>query len=93
VVGRVFIFGGFEWAQEAYLLADRENLSDRFLGYEKRLIGGVRCDVWQHATLEVNAGYAFDRFYGIGQNQITNLHDEVNVAPGAFLSTNLRIRF
>jgi hypothetical protein len=93
VYGKVFVFGGFEWCQEAYLLADRENLSDRFLGYEKRLIGGVRCDVWQHTTLEMNAGYVFDRIYGIGQNQITNLHDQVDIAPGAFLGTNLRIRF
>jgi hypothetical protein len=28
LVGKVFVYGGFESAQEAYLLADRENLSD-----------------------------------------------------------------
>jgi Domain of unknown function (DUF6268) len=93
VVGKVFIFGGFESLQEAYLLADRENTADRFMGYEKRLIGGVRWDVWQHASLEMNGGYAFDRSYGVGQNQVNNLYDQVNIAAGAFVSANFRIRF
>ena len=38
----VQVFGGFEWLQEAYFLADRTDRTDRFLGYEKRLLGGVR---------------------------------------------------
>jgi hypothetical protein len=56
IADKLFIFGGFEWAQEAYLLADRENLADRFMGYEKRVLGGVRWAVWQHSTVEINAG-------------------------------------
>ena len=90
---KLSVFGGFEWLQEAYLLADRENTTDRFLGYEKRLIGGVRWGLWEHSTLELNAGYSFDRSYGIGRNQVTNLHDQVNIASGAFVATNFRIRF
>ncbi len=93
VAGKLFIFGGFEWLQEAYLLADRENTADRFMGYEKRLISGVRWDVSQHSSLEMDAGYAFDRKYGMGQNQVNNLHDQVDIAPGAFVSANFRIRF
>ena len=93
LVGKTFIFCGFESLQETYLLADRETLSDRFMGFEKRLIGGVRWDIWEHAAMEVNGGYAFDRYYGVGQNQVGNLHDQVNIAPGAFMSTNFQIRF
>jgi hypothetical protein len=93
VAERVFLFGGFESLQEAYLLADRENLSDRFMGFEKRLIGGVRWVACKQATLELNGGWAFDRYYGVGQNQVGDLQDQVNIAPGAFVSANLRIRF
>lgn len=93
LVGKVFLYGGFESLQEAYLLADRENISDRFMGFEKRLIAGVRWDAWRRVALEVNAGEAFDRYYGVGQNQIGNLHDQVNIAAGAFVSTNLQIGF
>jgi hypothetical protein len=90
---KVFIFGGYQWAQEAYLLADRAEQNDRFLGYEQRLIGGIRWDVWQHAALEINSGYAFNRYYGIGQNQIRNLTDRVDIAPGVFVGANFRVRF
>ena len=93
LVGKVFVYGGFESAQEAYLLADRENLSDRFMGFEKRLLGGVRWEFWRCADLEMTAGYAFDRYYGVGQNQIGNLQDEVNIEPGAYISAALHVRF
>jgi hypothetical protein len=93
LAGKVFVYSGFESLQEAYLLADRENAKDRFMGFEKRLLGGVRWDVWQHTTLDVNAGYAFDRYYGVGQNRIGNLHDQIDIAPGELLSTSLRVRF
>jgi hypothetical protein len=93
LVGKVFIYGGFESLQEAYLLADRYNISDRFMGFEKRLLTGVRWELCQHTTLDVNGGYAFDRYYGVGRNQIGNLHDQIDIAPGAFLSGNLHVRF
>ena len=91
VVGKVFIYGGFESLQEAYLLADRENISDRFMGFEKRLIGGLRWDVWRHAALEMNAGYAFDRYYGVGQNQIGKSARSSEHRPGSVLSPRTSI--
>jgi hypothetical protein len=36
LVDKVFVFGGFEWLQEAYLLADRENTQDRFSSRKTR---------------------------------------------------------
>ena len=93
LVGKVFIFAGFESLQETYLLADRLNAHDRFMGFEKRLFGGIRWDVWQHIAWDIQAGYAFDRYYGVGQNQIGHLNDQLDIASGAFLSTNVIIRF
>ena len=89
----LFVYGGFEWLYEAYFLADRENRNDRFLAFEKRLIGGLRWNLPAKCSFDVNAGYSFDREYGIGQNQLGNLSDQVNVAPGAFVGANLRMRF
>jgi hypothetical protein len=93
LVGKVFVYGGFESLQEAYFLADREDASDRFMGFEKRLLCGVRWEVWQHAALEANGGYAFDRYYGTGHNQIGDLRDRVDIAPGAFVSSSFHIGF
>jgi predicted small lipoprotein YifL len=47
----------------------------------------------RHATLDVNAGYAFDRYFGEGRNSGATLHDRVDVAPGAFLGATFRVRF
>ena len=91
VIDEVNIYCGFEWLYEAYFLADRTVQNERFLGFEKRLIGGLRWAIWTHATLDFNAGYSFDRYYGQGTSQISNLHDEVNISPGAFVGANLLV--
>ncbi|MDY3561514.1 DUF6268 family outer membrane beta-barrel protein [Gemmata sp. JC673] len=93
VAERVSVFGGFEWLNEAYLLANRADDRDRFLVLEKRLLGGVRWDVWERGAVEFNAGYAFDREFGVGRNATGNLRDRVDVDPGAFLGVSLRLRF
>ncbi|WP_020470580.1 DUF6268 family outer membrane beta-barrel protein [Zavarzinella formosa] len=91
------VYGGFEWLNEAYYLADRVVQKDRFLSYEKRLVGGVRWNVFNHATLDLQAGYAFDRYYGEGQNLIGtgggSAFNRVNVASGAFIGLNFGIGF
>ena len=93
VADGIHLYGGYEFLNEAYNLADRADTRDRFMGFEQRFIGGVRRDVWRHATLDLNAGYAFDRHYGEGRNQGSSLHDRIDVAPGAFLGAGLRVRF
>lgn len=89
----LFTYGGFEWLYEAYFLADREVRNDRFIAFEKRLIGGLRWDITSKASFDINAGYAFDREYGIGQNQLGNLSDQVSISSGAFLGTQFRVRY
>ncbi len=89
----MFVFCGFESLQETYLLADRENPLDRFMGFEKRAISGVRWEASEHATLETTAGYAFDGYYGVGQNQIKDLHDQLSIDSGAVVATSFRVRY
>ena len=77
-------YGAFEWLEEAYFLAESTNRDDRFLAFEMDLIGGLRWEFRANAVLEFNSGYAFNRFYGRGDNIFSNLQDEVNVNPGGF---------
>lgn len=85
------LYAGYEWLNEAYFLADRAARDDRFLALEQRLIGGLRWDVWAHGALDVNAGYAFDRYYGEGENQFSDLRDRIDVGSGPFLGAGLVI--
>lgn len=86
-------YGAFEWLEEAYFLADSVERRERFLAFEKNLIGGWRWEFRANAALDLNAGYAFDRFYGEGQNVFSNLVDEVNVGAGAFVGAKLLLKF
>lgn len=91
----VCLSGGFESLQEAYFLAAREQLADRFMGFEKRIFGGMQYSLWKHGSLDLCGGYAFDRYYGVGQNQIggSGLRDRIDIGSGAFVMTNLQVRF
>ena len=87
------VYGGFEWLNEAYFLADRVVLLDRFLGFEMQLVSGLRWELATNAVLDINAGYAFNRYYGTGQSQFSDLQDQVNISPGAFLGAGLLLKF
>ena len=57
------------------------------------VIGGLRWNIWRYAALDVNAGYAFGRYYGEGGNRRDELYDLVDIAPGPFLGSSLIVRF
>jgi hypothetical protein len=89
-----WLYLGYESFQETYLLADRSDNDDRFVGFEQRLIGGVRWDVGKRGTLDLHGGYAFGRYFGTGQNQIGGgLEDELDLPSSAFVGANLSLRF
>ncbi|MGF1581860.1 MAG: DUF6268 family outer membrane beta-barrel protein [Gemmataceae bacterium] len=93
MANNVHLYGGYEFLNEAYFLADRENTQDRFMGFEQRLISGIRWSLFANATLDLNAGYAFDRHFGEGANQGADLIDRVDISSGGFLSGSLRLAF
>lgn len=84
---------GYEFLNESYFLADRRDRRDRFMAFEQRLIAGVRYDLLERLALDLNAGYAFDRHYGEGRNQGSNLRDRINIESGPFLGASLRLKF
>jgi hypothetical protein len=87
------IYGGYDWSNEAYFLADREDVKERFFYYEQKVSAGVRFNLGEHAALDFSAGYAFDRFFFTGRQWSDNSHDRVNVGNGAFLGARFQWRF
>jgi hypothetical protein len=86
-------YGGYEYLNESYFLADRDDSRDRFFVFEQRLIGGVKWAAFEKVTLDANAGWSFGRSYGQGNSQFGSLRDRVDVAPGPFLGLAARLRF
>jgi hypothetical protein len=88
------VYTGFQWYSESYHLADQTDSNQRFMGFEKRLISGVRWNFWSHASFDFNGGYAFDRNYGEGTSSFSsNLTDRVDIGSGAFVGMNLFLRW
>lgn len=84
----------FDWANESYYLAERQNLNDRLFYYDKRATAGVQYLITPLAALDLSAGYVFDRFYFQGaQYSGDSHHDRLDVAPGPFVSLQLQMRW
>jgi hypothetical protein len=81
-------YGGYQQVQEQYFLADRVNRKDNFFMLEQHFIVGMHRELWQAIALDVNAGYAFDRHFGEGDDQ-QDLRDRVNLDDGAFVGARL----
>jgi hypothetical protein len=93
VTPRVGLFGGFEWINDAYLLADRLDWGDRFFSLEKRLSVGMRWTPGPGCALDLIGGYAFDRLYYTAENFTEQDRDRVEVAPGGFLMLRFAVQY
>lgn len=89
----VRVYGGFDWQNESYFLADRANENDRLFYYDKRLTTGVQFKFNRHFSLDVSGGYVFDRFYFEGASYSDNHQNRVDVGDGPFLSLQGQLRW
>jgi hypothetical protein len=63
IVDNVKLYAGFDWTNERFMRADRDDNDFRLWYYEKRVAGGVRWDIIDNLWLDFSAGWAFDRFF------------------------------
>jgi len=91
--GPLQIYGTFDWKNESYFLAERNDKRNRFFYYEKRLISGVRWNLSRQASLDLSLGYAFDRLYFEARKYEDRNRNRVDVEDGPFASLQLGLRF
>jgi hypothetical protein len=79
---------------EAYLLADRVDVNDRFFNVDQRVTAGAQVNISPRAALDLSSGYVFDHHFFEGKN-ITNgtNFNRVDVGDGTFVSLQFRIRW
>jgi hypothetical protein len=87
------LYGGFDWSNDAYLLANRADDKDRLFYYEKTLSLGVRYDFGSTIAVDLSGGYAFDRLYFNGQQWSDNQHDRIDVGNSLFLAFRFQLRY
>jgi hypothetical protein len=94
VVARpVRLWVGFDWTNDRFLLADRENTDDRLFYYEKRLRAGAIIGLARQVYTEIPVGYSFDRFYFEGEDYGDRNHNRIDVGSGPFATIRLGLRF
>jgi hypothetical protein len=93
VLPSVSLHVGFDWENESYFLAGRQDVNDRLFYYDKRLSAGVLFQVCSNFTIDLSGGYTFDRFYFEGAQYSDKSTNIVNVGDGPYLSLVGRLRW
>jgi hypothetical protein len=91
--GPVRVYGAFDWGNESYFLADRSDNRDRFFYYDKRLTGGIEARLGRYVSLDLSAGYVFDRFYFEGHSYSDLEQNRVNVGNGPFGALGIKVKY
>jgi hypothetical protein len=86
------LYGHFEWRNESYYRADRQDDKERLLYYEKQISAGIQAFLNQNVSLDLSAGYAFDRFYYEGRTYADRDHNRVSIGNGPFVMLRLGAR-
>jgi hypothetical protein len=86
-------FASFDWTNDNYLLSDRENRSDFFFHFEKRLFTGLRLRPHKNITVDCVGGYAFDRMYFEGENYQDRWRDRIDVSAGFYGQLRIGVTF
>ena len=89
----VRLWVGFDWTNDRFLLADREDRDDRLFYYEKRLRAGAIIGLARWLYTEITAGYSFDRFYFEGEDYGDRNHNRIDVGSGPFATIRVGVRF
>ena len=92
-LGFLRLYGNFEWRNESYYRAERQDDKDRLFYYEKALSGGIQVSVHRQVSLDLSGGYAFDRFYFEGRDYEDRDQNRVSIGNGPFVALRAGARF
>ena len=92
-LGFLRLYGNFEWRNESYYRAERQDDKDRLFYYEKALSAGVRVSVHRQVSLDLSGGYAFDRFYFEGRDYEDRDQNRVSIGNGPFVALRAGVNF
>jgi hypothetical protein len=80
------LFGRYQILNETYFLADRDDREDRFFVFEQQLAAGLSRQLPKGFSLELSAGYLFDRSFLQSDNFDLNAPDKIDVDAGVVYS-------
>ncbi len=92
-LGFLRLYGNFEWRNESYYRAERQDDKDRLFYYEKQISAGIQAFLNHHVSLDLSGGFAFDRFYFEGRDYQDRDQNRVSIGNGPFVALRAGARF
>lgn len=83
----------FDWGQETWMRADRENVDDRLTYDEKKVLIGGRMPMASWLFVEAEAGLAFDRGFFEGESLLKKSTGRARLKDSSFAGINLKFSF
>lgn len=93
IMSPLTVFVGFDWRNQRYFRADREDNDERIFYYEKRIVGGIRVVVTRQLSLDFEGGWAFDRFYFEGEDYGDRDGNRIDVEDSPYGAVRISGRF
>ncbi|MBX3040147.1 MAG: hypothetical protein KF789_05485 [Bdellovibrionaceae bacterium] len=86
-------FVRFDWGQETWMRADRDNVNDRLTYDEKKVSVGGRMPLASWLFAEAETGFAFDRGFIEGENLFKKSTGRARLDDSFFAGVNLKLSF
>ncbi|MFP4502039.1 MAG: hypothetical protein ACLFTT_13640 [Candidatus Hydrogenedentota bacterium] len=83
----------FAWNSHYFVRAGRDDDDDRLEFEDKRIAAGVAFDLGEHVRFDIEAGYAFDRWFGEGDDRSDRDDDSIDLDDAGYLGGSLRLAF
>jgi hypothetical protein len=93
VLPPVRVYAGFDTMVESYYRVGRLDDRDRFFYYDKRVAGGLQWFLSRQTSLDLSAGYSFDRFYFEGRRFTARDFNRIDVGAGPFAGLRVDVHF
>jgi hypothetical protein len=93
IVDWLAAFAAYDWAFEAYSLADRVQFDQRFFMYDQRVAAGLESNIGEHGFVELASGLVFDRYSFEGRQWDTTQFNRVTFGNGPFVTLQAGLRF
>ncbi len=78
-------YTAFDWTNDRYFRAARDDDDDRLFYFEKRAVAGFKWNISDNIALDIAGGYAFDRFFFEGENYDDRGDNRISISDGPVL--------
>lgn len=93
IIENLQVYITFDWDEELFLRADRQDRDDRLFYSEKKVKLGARWQFHEHAFVDGYVGYGFDRRFFEGEDWHDRDQNRIKIADGILAGINVGVEW